>query len=206
MRDAFVHNEDIHTKTASEVFKMHPDFVTPLMRSRAKAVNFGIVYGIGDYSLSEDLKISVSEARSYIKNYLETYHGVSEYMEKTVSKAKETGYVKTAFNRIRYIPELSAANKNVVAFGERVARNTPIQGTAADIIKIAMIKVSKRFEKENMQSRLILQIHDELIVEAPESEAKRAEEIMRKEMETAARLSVPLLVDISSGKSWFDAK
>ena len=206
MRDAFVHNEDIHTKTASEVFKMHPDFVTPLMRSRAKAVNFGIVYGIGDYSLSEDLKISVSEARSYIKNYLETYHGVSEYMEKTVSKAKETGYVKTAFNRIRYIPELSAANKNVVAFGERVARNTPIQGTAADIIKIAMIKVSKRFEKENMQSRLILQIHDELIVEAPESEAKRAEEIMRKEMENAARLSVPLLVDISSGKSWFDAK
>ncbi len=206
MQDAFIHNEDIHTKTASEVFKMHPDFVTPLMRTRAKAVNFGIVYGIGEYSLSEDLKISVPEARSYIKSYLETYSGVSEYMEKTVSRAKETGYVKTAFNRIRYIPELAAANKNVVAFGERVARNTPIQGTAADIIKIAMIKVSDRFEKENMQSRLILQIHDELIVEAPENEAQRAVEIMREEMENAASLTVPLVADISFGKSWFEAK
>ena len=206
MQDAFLHDEDIHTKTAAEVFNMHPAFVTPLMRTRAKAVNFGIVYGIGDYSLSEDLKISVSEARSYIKSYLETYHGVAEYMEKTVSKAKEKGFVTTAFNRIRYIPELSAANKNIVAFGERVARNTPIQGTAADIIKIAMIRVSDRFEKENMQSRLILQIHDELIAECPDTETERAAAIMKEEMENAASLSVPLKVDINAGKSWFDAK
>ena len=206
MCDAFLHGEDIHTKTAAEVFGMHPAFVTPLMRTRAKAVNFGIVYGIGEYSLSQDLKISVSEARSYINGYLTTYGGVKDYMERTVAEAKKTGFVTTKFGRIRYIPELSAANKNVEAFGERVARNTPIQGTAADIIKIAMIRVSKRLKAEKMKARLILQIHDELIVECPEEEREKASAIMKEEMEGAAKLRVPLTVDITSGKSWYDAK
>ncbi len=206
MCDAFLHGEDIHTKTAAEVFGMHPAFVTPLMRTRAKAVNFGIVYGIGEYSLSQDLKISVAEARSYINGYLTTYGGVKDYMERTVAEARKNGFVTTKFGRIRYIPELSAANKNIEAFGERVARNTPIQGTAADIIKIAMIRVSKRLKAEKMKARLILQIHDELIVECPEEEREKASAIMKEEMEGAAKLRVPLTVDITSGKSWYDAK
>ncbi len=206
MTDAFLNDEDIHTKTASEVFKIHPEFVTPLMRTRAKAVNFGIVYGMGEFSLSEDLKISIVEARNYIKNYLESYIGVKEYVERVVKEAKENGYVKTAFGRIRYIPELAAANKNIVNFGERVARNTPIQGTAADIIKIAMVRVYNRLKEEKLNARLILQIHDEMIVECASDEKEKVIEIMREEMEKSANLTVPLKADINSGKSWFNAK
>ncbi len=206
MIEAFNNNDDIHSITASQVFNMPLEMVTPVMRSRAKAVNFGIVYGIGAFSLSKDIKVSVYEARQYIKNYLEHYNGVAEYMEKIVSDAKVNGYVKTLFNRRRYLPELASSNAIQRGFGERVARNMPIQGTAADIIKIAMIKVYKRLHAENMQSKLIMQVHDELIIEAPENEAEKAYEILKQEMENAVKLSVKLSVDVNMGKTWYDAK
>lgn len=206
MIDTFLSGGDIHTSTAARVFGVPENEVTSLMRSRAKAVNFGIVYGIGAFSLSKDLKISFGEAKSYIKNYMDTYSGVADYMEKTVEKAKKDGFVETLFGRRRPLPELSATAAVTRSFGERVARNMPIQGTAADIIKIAMINVENALEKAGLSARLILQIHDELIVEAPESEAQKAAEILKHEMEHAAALSVPLTVDCHTGKTWFDAK
>lgn len=206
MIEAFAAGADIHTQTAAQVFGMPPEFVTHEMRSRAKAVNFGIVYGIGAFSLSNDIGVSISEADQYIKNYLETYRGVKEYMDRTVEKARKDGYVTTLFGRRRYLPELSSTNKNVQAFGRRVAMNTPIQGTAADIIKRAMIRVFDRLRGEGLRAQLILQVHDELIVEAPAQEAQRAGEILREEMENAAQLSVKLKVDLNVGKNWLDAK
>lgn len=206
MIDAFINNEDIHAVTASQVLGIPLSEVTPEQRSSAKAVNFGIVYGIGEYSLSQDLKISVKEAKAYINAYLEKYHGVREYMQKIKAEAEKDGYVKTMMNRIRYIPELKSTNHNIHAFGERVALNTPIQGTAADIIKLAMVKVHKRLIKENLKSRLILQVHDELIIEAPQDEEERVKLLLREEMENAVRLNVPLKADTSSGFSWYDAK
>ncbi len=203
---AFNNEDDIHTITASQVFNMPLEMVTPLMRSRAKAVNFGIVYGIGAFSLSKDIKVSVYEAKKYIENYLGHYSGVNKYMENVVIDAKEKGYVTTLFNRRRYLPELSSSNGIQRAFGERVARNMPIQGTAADIIKIAMVKVYNRLRDENMQSRLIMQVHDELIIEAPESESAKAVAILQEEMENAVKMQVKLSVDAHTGKSWFDAK
>ena len=203
---AFTSGEDIHTQTASQVFGLPPLFVTPELRRRAKAVNFGIVYGIGAFSLAQDIGVSIAEADRYIKDYLETYSGVKQYMEQTVAFAQENGYVSTLYHRRRYLPELASSNKNIQAFGRRVAMNTPIQGTAADIIKIAMVRVWERLRREGMSSRLILQVHDELIVEAPEAEAARAAAILREEMEQAAQLAVPLLVDVHTGKSWYDAK
>lgn len=170
MIKAFNDNTDIHTVTASEVFDMPPQLVTPIMRSRAKAVNFGIVYGIGAFSLAKDIGVSRSEADEYIKGYLRHYSGVDKYMHDVVEKAKKDGYAETMFARRRYLPELTASNANTRAFGERVARNMPIQGTAADIIKIAMIRVYERLERENLAAKLIMQVHDELIVEAPENE------------------------------------
>ena len=202
----FINNYDIHTITASQVFGMPVEMVTPLMRSRAKAVNFGIVYGIGAFSLSKDIGVSIKEADRYIKAYLAHYSGVDEYMKNIIEQAKETGYVETMFNRRRYLPELSASNKMVRSFGERVARNMPIQGTAADIIKIAMIRVHNRLRAENMRSKLILQVHDELIVEAPIDEAKKAAALLQEEMENAVHLSVPLIADAAIGKTWYDAK
>lgn len=204
--DAFNHNEDIHTVTASQVFGVPLESVTGEMRKRAKAVNFGIIYGIGDYSLSQDLKIPKKTAAEYIKNYLAKYRGVREYLDKTKQSARENGYVETMFGRRRYIPELNASNKNVQAFGERVAMNTPIQGAAADLIKIAMIRTDKMLAEAGLKARLILQIHDELIIEAPIEEAERAKEILREAMQGAAKLRVPLQVDIGFGKSWYDAK
>ena len=206
MIEAFNNGTDIHTLTASQVFKMPPEFVTPLMRSRAKAVNFGIVYGIGAFSLAQDIDVSVKEADSYIKGYLETFSGVRGYMEEIIRKAYGQGYVETLFGRRRDLPELKNSNRNVRAFGERVARNTPIQGTAADIIKIAMVRVCDRLRREGLRSRLILQVHDELIVEAPEEEAVPASLILREEMEGAVQLKVKLAADVHCGKSWFDAK
>lgn len=206
MKNAFVNNEDIHTITAAQVFNMPQGMVTPLMRSRAKAVNFGIVYGIGAFSLSGDIGVSVKEAGNYIKAYLEHYSGVDRYMHSVVEQAKETGYVETLFNRRRYLPELTSSNHNLRSFGERVARNMPIQGTAADIIKIAMIKVANRLEKEGLSSKLILQVHDELIVEAPGNEAERVALLLQEEMEHAVALSVPLIAEASMGKTWYDAK
>ncbi len=206
MIDAFLSGEDIHTSTAAQVFNMPKEMVTPLMRSRAKAVNFGIVYGIGAYSLAQDTGISFGEAKGYIQSYYNTYSGVKKYMDEVVQNAKEKGYCETLFARRRYLPELSSSNGMTRAFGERVARNAPIQGTAADIIKIAMVKVFERLEKENMESRLILQVHDELIVEAPENEAQRAAEIVKEEMQNAVSLKVMLEADVHIGKTWFEAK
>ncbi len=206
MLGAFNSHEDIHTLTASQVFHMPLGMVTPLMRSRAKAVNFGIVYGIGAFSLSQDIGVSVKEADSYIKGYLDTFSGVRGYMERVIKDAHEKGYVETLLGRRRSLPELSSSNHNLRSFGERVARNTPIQGTAADIIKIAMIKVNDRLKKEGMRSRLILQVHDELIVEAPTEEAERAGVILQEEMEGAMKLNVKLEADIHKGISWYAAK
>ena len=206
MIEAFRQGEDIHTNTASQVFGMPVEYVTPLMRSRAKAVNFGIVYGIGAFSLSGDIGVSVAEADRYIKNYLKTFSGVREYMEKTKKLAAEQGYVTTLFHRRRYLPELTSSNRVTRAFGERVAMNTPIQGTAADIIKIAMVRVYRRLKAENLQSRLLLQIHDELIVEAPQQEAQRVQALLKEEMEQAVQLEVPMLVEAKIGKTWYESK
>ncbi len=206
MINAFKDGTDIHTLTASQVFGMIPQFVTPLMRSRAKAVNFGIVYGIGAFSLGKDIGVSTKEAASYIDGYLATYPGVDNYMKNVIEKAKEDGFATTMFGRRRLLPELKNSNGMLRAFGERVARNMPIQGTAADIIKIAMIKVSDRLKKELPEANLIMQIHDELIVEAPEEKADLACKILKEEMENAVTLSVPLTVDAHFGKTWFDAK
>ena len=203
---AFKSGQDIHTTTAAQVFGLPELMVTPALRSRAKAVNFGIVYGIGAFSLSQDIGVSVAEADSYIKNYLATYAGVRKYMEDTIVFARENGYVKTLFGRRRYLPELAASNKVTQAFGERVARNTPIQGTAADIIKIAMVRVFERLRREKMQAKLILQVHDELLVEAPEQEVPLATIILKEEMEHAITLKVPLVADANVGDNWLDAK
>lgn len=206
MIDAFNNGDDIHAITASQVFKMPLQMVTPLMRSRAKAVNFGIVYGIGAFSLAKDIGVSRAEADRYIKDYLHHYSGVDRYMNEVVEEAKKNGYVKTLFGRRRYLPELSSSNGMLRAFGERVARNMPIQGTAADIIKIAMIRVYTRLKEENLNARLILQIHDELIVEAPENEKTKAELIVKEEMENACKMKVLLKSDAHSGESWYGAK
>ncbi len=206
MIKAFKEGTDVHTVTASQVFDMPVEMVTSAMRSRAKAVNFGIVYGIGAFSLAKDIGVSRKEADNYIKAYLKHYSGVDKYMKAVVEKAKDSGYVDTMFGRRRYLPELTSSNFNLRSFGERVARNMPIQGTAADIIKIAMIRVFNRLKAENMSSRLILQVHDELIIESPEEEAEKAAAILKEEMENAVALSVPLTVDAHIGKTWYDAK
>jgi DNA polymerase-1 len=206
MIEAFKNNDDIHAITASQVFNMPLDMVTPLMRSRAKAVNFGIVYGIGAYSLAKDIGVSNKEASTYIKNYLAHYSGVDSYMKNVVEKAKLDGYVETMFGRRRYLPELATGKAMLRAFGERVARNMPIQGTAADIIKIAMIRVDERIKAEGLQARLILQIHDELIVESPKEESLRVAMLLQEEMENAVSLSVPLTAEAAIGRTWYDAK
>ncbi len=206
MIDSFNSDRDIHTETASQVFNMPENMVTPLMRSRAKAVNFGIVYGIGAFSLAKDIGVTRKEADSYIKGYLEHYSGVDRYMKEVISDSKERGYAETLFARRRYLPELSASSAITRGFGERVARNMPIQGTAADIIKIAMIKVYNRLKEENLASKLILQVHDELIVESPENEADKVMQILSEEMENACKMKVKLKADVQSGKTWFDCK
>lgn len=206
MLDAFKNNLDIHTRTAAQVFNMPENMVTSLMRMRAKAVNFGIVYGISAFSLAKDIGVSRKEAQSYIDSYLAHYAGVERYMRETIEVAKENKFVETILGRRRYLPELASSNFNLRSFGERVARNMPVQGSAADIIKIAMINVSKRLREENLRARLILQVHDELIVEAPEEEASVVAEILKCEMENAAELNVPLVADANIGKTWFDAK
>lgn len=205
MINAFNNGDDIHTITASQVFNMPLEFVTPQMRSRAKAVNFGIVYGIGAFSLAKDIGVSNKEAKQYIESYLQTYSGVDRYMNHMIELAKDRGYAETMFNRRRYLPELASSNHMLRSFGERVARNMPIQGTAADIIKIAMVKVDARLTAENMKSRLILQVHDELIVEAPNEEAEKALRIVTEEMENACKMKVLLRADGKIGKTWYEA-
>ena len=206
MIKAFNEGIDIHTVTASQVFSMPESMINSALRSRAKAVNFGIVYGIGAFSLSKDIGVTRKEADNYIKSYLRHYSGVDAFMNNAVSKAKDLGYAETMLGRRRYLPELTSSNFNLRSFGERVARNMPIQGTAADIIKIAMIKVYNRLKAENMKSKLILQVHDELILEAPIEEAEKAKAILTEEMESAVKLQVPLTADGAVGKTWYDAK
>lgn len=203
---AFKNNEDIHTATASSVFNVPKEQVTPLLRSRAKAVNFGIVYGIGDFSLAKDIGITRKEAREYIDGYLERYPGVKNYMHDTVEKGKKNGYVETMFKRRRYLPELKSSNFNMRSFGERVAMNMPIQGSAADIIKIAMVKVYKELGERNMKSRLILQVHDELIIETHQSEKHQVEKILQDCMQNAVEMKVPLLAEVKTGTNWYETK
>ena len=203
---AFNSGADIHTITASQVFGVSPNEVTSELRKRAKAVNFGIVYGIGSFSLSKDLHVSNKEAKQYIDSYFATYPDVHRFIKSLIENARAQGYAKTMFGRIRYIPELSSSNKNMQAFGERAAMNSPIQGTAADIIKIAMINVDKALKKSGIDARLILQVHDELIIEAHKSCAQQAYEILKTEMEKATELLVPLTADVAMGDNWYDAK
>ncbi len=206
MIETFAGGGDIHTSTASKVFNMPAELVTPLMRSRAKAVNFGIVYGIGPYSLSNDLNISFKEAKDYINGYMATYSGVARYMNRVVEQAKEDGYASTLMGRRRYLPELKASNAITRGFGERVARNMPVQGTSADIIKIAMIRVFHALKDKGLKAKLILQVHDELIVKAPKEEQDLVLSILKEEMERAVSLKVPMEVDAHVGETWYDAK
>lgn len=206
MINSFINNEDIHTQTAAKIMNLPVEMVTPQIRSRAKAVNFGIVYGIGAFSLAKDVGITVKEAGQFINNYLDTFTGVKEYMNTIVQFAKDNGYVSTLYNRKRILPEISNSNRNIQEMGKRMAMNTPIQGTSADIIKIAMVKVSQRLKAEGLRAKLILQVHDELIVEAPVEEAEKAKAILKEEMQNAAVLSVPLKVDVNVGENWYAAK
>ena len=204
--DAFNAGKDIHAQTASRVFNVPLDDVTPLMRSNAKAVNFGIIYGMSEYGLAKNLKISPSEARNYINSYFSEYPEVKEYMDKNVSLAKESGYATTMLGRKRQIRELTSSNYNLRQFGERVAMNMPLQGSAADIIKLAMLKVDKRLKDENLKSQLILQVHDELIIDTLVGEKDKVEKLLKEEMENAVNLAVTLTVSVGSGKNWFEAK
>ena len=206
MQRAFITGEDIHTVTASQVFGVPAESVTRQMRSNAKAVNFGIVYGISAFSLSQDIGVSVAEAKDYIENYLARFSGVRRYMTEVVEQAKADGYVETLMHRRRNLPELTATNFVTRSFGERVALNMPIQGTAADIMKLAMVRVDERLREENLRGRLLLQVHDELIVECPEEEAERVEKLLTQEMQNVVQLSVPLIAEAHSGKNWLEAK
>ncbi len=206
MQDAFKNNVDIHTVTASQVFGVPENAVTPVMRSSAKAVNFGIIYGISAFSLAKDINISNSEAKKYIEEYFRKYPNVEKFMNKTVADAEKNGYVTTVFGRRRNIPELSSKNRIVQASGRRIAMNTPVQGTAADIIKTAMVNVYRKLKEENLDAHLILQVHDELIVESSPEDAEKAGRILHDEMVSACTLKVPLVADVKEGVSWYDAK
>ena len=204
MRAAFLSGEDVHRVTASQVFGIPLEDVTAEERRRAKAVNFGIVYGISAFSLSQDIGVSVAEAKEYMDAYLARFHGVRDYQKNVVEQAKADGYVSTLFGRRRYLPELKG-NFTMRSFGERVALNMPIQGTAADVIKLAMVNVERRLRDEGLAAKLILQVHDELIVECPEAEKERAAALLQEEMENAVRYSVPLVAEARWGKTWADA-
>ncbi len=206
MINAFKDGVDIHRKTAAAVFGLPEETVNEEMRKRAKAVNFGIVYGIGGFSLAKDIGTTVAEASRYIKNYLMNYPSIDRYLEEVVEKAKENGYTTTIFGRRRYIPELSASNGNIRAFGKRVAMNAPIQGTAADIMKKAMIAVHKRLLSEKLDARIVMQVHDELVIEARDSEVELCKRIVKEEMERVVSISVPLTADVSAGKNWLEQK
>ena len=206
MCEAFRSGADIHRSTAARIYGLPPEQVTPALRSSAKAVNFGIVYGIGAFSLSKDIGVSVKEADAFIKNYFANFPGVKKYLDETVEQGRENGYVTTLYGRRRTLPELASSNFNVRSLGERMAMNTPIQGTAADIIKLAMVRVYRRLKAEGLRARLILQVHDELIVECPAEEKERAAKVLGEEMRGAAELRVPLSADVNSGTTWYAAK
>ena len=204
--DAFINHSDIHTKTASEVFNVPLEEVTKLMRSNAKAVNFGIVYGIGEFSLANDLHISRKEAKTYIETYFSRYPNVKKYLEDIVVEAEKNNSVTTITNRRRAIPEINSSNKIVQAFGKRLAMNTPIQGSAADIIKLAMVNVFDKLKEAGLKSTLILQVHDELLLNVYKDELKQVEALVKTEMENVYKLLVPLEVEISTGENWYEAK
>ena len=206
MIKAFNNDEDIHTQVACKVFGVKPEQVTAELRTKAKAVNFGIVYGISDFGLAEQLKVKKSEAKEYIEQYLKKYHGIRKFMEEIPKKVKKEGYAETLFHRRRNIPEINSTNYIVRQFGNRAAMNTPIQGTAADIIKIAMINVYNELKNRNLKSKLILQVHDELLIETNEEEKELVKNILKNCMENVIKLSIQLKVDINEGKSWYDAK
>ena len=206
MIDGFNHHSDIHRKTASEVFRVPLDEVTSIMRSRAKAVNFGIIYGMGDFSLSQDLKITRKEAAEYMEIYFDRYPSIKGYLDKTIEEVKKSGYAITILNRRRFIPEIKASNKIVKALGERLAMNAPIQGSAADIIKLAMVNVYNKLEEKNLESKMILQVHDELIFNVKKDELELVTKIVKEEMENVLDLRVPLEVDVNLGKTWYEAK
>ena len=206
MQQAFIDGMDIHTATASQVFGVPMAEVTPLQRRHAKAVNFGIVYGISEFSLAEDIGVSRYEAKAYIDSYLANYQGVRAYMKQVVADAREKGYTQTLYGRRRYIPELKSSNFNIRSGAERIALNTPIQGTAADLIKLAMIRVEQALEKDFPEAKLLLQVHDELIVECPEAMAQAVAQRVSQEMENVAKLRVPLKAEAKIGKSWYEAK
>ena len=206
MLDAFKNNEDIHKQAASKVLNIPIEEVTKEQRSAAKAVNFGIVYGISDFGLAGQLGITRKKAKEYIEQYLEKYNGIDTFMKNVVEEAKEKGYVETLFNRRRYIPELSSNNYMVREFGKRAAMNTPIQGTAADIMKIAMVNLNKKLEESNIDANIILQVHDELILEVNKKDKEIAKEMLKDAMENAAKLTVPLEVELSEADNWYDCK
>ena len=206
MIEAFNEGEDFHRSTAAKLFGVPFSEVTQDMRRSAKAVNFGIIYGISDYGLSADLGISVPQARRYMQNYFETYPKVRQFMQDCVAYAKANGYVKTLYGRKRYIPELQASVYATRAFGERVAMNMPLQGTASDIIKAAMIAVDKQLKEKGLKAKLIMQVHDELIVDCPVGEREQVEELLKNCMQNVAALDVPLIADVGSGDNWLDAK
>ena len=206
MLEAFRNNEDIHKQAASKVLGIPIEEVTKEQRSSAKAVNFGIVYGISDFGLAEQIGVSRKEAKQYIEQYLEKYDGIKKFMDDIVEKAKEQGYVETLFNRRRYIPELKASNYMVRQFGARAAMNTPIQGTAADIMKIAMVNLSKKIKQSKIDAKIILQVHDELILEVKEEVKEDAKKLLKECMENAFSISVPLEVEVSEAYNWYDTK
>ena len=206
MQQAFRDGRDIHTATAAQVFHVAPEDVTHEMRRRAKAVNFGIVYGISAYSLSQDIGVTVAEAKDYMEAYFASFPGVKAYMEAVVAKARENGYVETLFHRRRDLPELKSSNFNLRSFGERVALNMPIQGTAADLMKLAMVAVRRRLKAEGLRAELVLQVHDELIVECPEAEAETVAKLLAEEMQGVAHLAVPLTAEAHWGRNWLEAK
>ena len=206
MQEAFLSGEDFHAATAAKVFGLAPGEVTGELRRRAKAVNFGMVYGISPFSLSQDIHVSVAEAKEYMDRYFATFHGVRDYMERVVAEAKEQGYVSTLYGRRRWLPELKSSNFNLRSFGERVALNMPIQGTAADLMKLAMIRVRDALLREGLEGRLVLQVHDELIVECPDSEVEQVKALLEREMTGVAQLKVPLIAEANAGQSWGDAK
>lgn len=206
MRDAFLSGADFHTVTAAKVFHLPPEQVTPELRRRAKAVNFGVVYGISAFSLAQDIGVTVQEAKDYMERYFATYTGVRQYMTDVVTRAERDGFVETPMHRRRALPELKSSNHNLREFGKRVALNMPVQGAAADIIKIAMVRVHSRLREEHLQARLLMQVHDELIVECPVSERERVERLLTEEMSRAAELSLPLIAEAHSGQNWLQAK
>lgn len=207
MKEAFIEEQDIHTSTAMRVFGVEkPEEVTSNIRRRAKAVNFGIVYGISDYGLSQNLGITRKEAQQFIDTYFKKYPGIETYMHEVVREAKEKGFVETLFNRRRYLPEINSRNFNLRSFAERTAINTPIQGSAADILKVAMIKIAQALKESDLKATMLLQVHDELIFEAPEEEIPALQKLVEDVMEHAVELSVPLKVESDFGQSWYDAK